>query len=116
MDKDGALQLRHLLSIFCTHTHTQSLIAKLLHPPMNTGKQTHTTKPQNIFVFKPINMHPTGESTAFSGASPKTQLIIAQEALCRLSERYTCSKHAWLSICWILFSHYEQYTSGSKSR
>lgn len=42
-------------------------------------------------------MHMKGEKAVFSAASPKTQLIIAQKPLCRLSELHTCSKHAWLS-------------------
>lgn len=54
------------------------------------------------------------ESAAVSAAPPKTQLIVAQKALCRLSELHTCSKHARLSICWILLSHYKQSTSGSR--
>lgn len=91
MEEGRGLQLQKLLSIFCTHA--QNRVAELPHKHMQIHVDTyHHTKKyvENIFVFRPINMHMKVEKAVFSAVSPKTQPIIAQQPLCCLSALHTC--------------------------
>lgn len=104
MEEGRGLQLQKSLSIFCTHA--QSRVAELPHKRMQIHVGTyHQTRKytENIFVFRPINMHMKGEKAVFSAVSLKTQPIMAQQPFCGLSELHTWRKHVWF---WTTGYHY----------
>lgn len=98
MEEDRGLQLQNLLSIFCTRAQSRGAELPHKHMQIHAGTSRHTMKyAENTFVFCRINMHMKGGKAVFSAASLKTQPIIAEQPLCRLSALHTCRKHARLS-------------------